>query len=109
MGKSVSHEQAQRSAWKGRETEVAIEGRRLSIQSIDHDGENRQRTGGPEHPANRVGEQKIADSFAAKPLVARKPPDEGSRNGVIARETLGMFARQVGDGEREGTQAVESD
>ncbi len=66
------------------ENPVATEGDRLFIRRFDHDGENRERTGGPNHPTNCVGEQKIADPFTANFLITRETPNESSRNGIIA-------------------------
>src|SRR5271166_370931 len=103
------HEQSERAARKWRESKVAIEGGCLFIRRFDHDGENRERTDGSNHPTNRVGEQNIADPFAANSLITCKTPNECSRNDVIARQAFCLFGRQVGDGECEGTQAVETD
>ncbi len=65
--------------------------------------------GGPNYPTDRVGEQKITDPFPANSLIARKTSNESSRNEVIARQTFGMFGREVGEGERKRTQTVETD
>ena len=100
---------SERAARKWCESEIAIEDRCLFIRRIDHDGENRERTGGANHPTNRVGEQEIADPFAANSLITREAPDESSWNEVIAWQVFGILVRQVGDGKCEGTQAVETD
>jgi hypothetical protein len=65
--------------------------------------------GWPNHPPNRVSEQKTADSFAANSLITRKTGDERSWDEVIARQAFRLFGRQVDDGECEGTQAMEPD
>ena len=103
------HEQSERAARKWGESKVAIEGRCLFIRRFDHDGEDRERIRGANHPTNRVGEQEIADPFAANSLIARKTPNESSWNEVVAWQMFCPFGRQVGDGECEGTQAVETD
>ncbi len=90
-------------------SEVAIEIRCLFIGRFDYDGEHRERTGGPNHSTDRVGEQKIADPFATDSRIARETPNECGGDNVIARQTFYMFAWQVGDGEPKGTQAVEAD
>jgi hypothetical protein len=86
-----------------------MEGRCPFIYRFDHNGENHERTGGPNHPANRIGKQKIADPFASHFFVTREPPNQSSRNGVITGQTFCVFGRQIGDGECEGTQAVKAD
>jgi len=86
-----------------------IKRRCLFIHRVDHDGENCERTGGPNHSTNPVSEQKIADTFAANSLITRKTSNESCRNEVITRQAFCMFGRKVGDGECEGTQAVETD
>ncbi len=88
---------------------MAVEGGRLFIRRVDHDGENCERASGPDDPSNCVGEQKTADAFTANFLITRKPPNKSCRNGVIAGETFCVFGRQIGDREGEGTQAVETD
>jgi hypothetical protein len=103
------HEQSERTARKWRESKVAIEGRCRFIRRFDHDGEYRERTGGINYPTNCVGEQKIANTFAANFLIARETPNESRWNDVIAWQTFCIYGRQVGDGECEGTQAVETD
>ena len=103
------HEQSERAARKWCESKVAIEGRCLFICRLDHDGENRERTGGANYPTNRVGEQEIADPFAANSLITRETPNESSWNELVAWQMFCMFGRQVGNGECEGTQAVETD
>jgi len=103
------HEQSERTARKWRESKVAIEGRCRFIRRFDHDGEYRERTGGTNYPTNCVGKQKIADTFAANFLIARETPNESRWNEVIAWQTFCICGRQVGDGECEGTQAVETD
>jgi hypothetical protein len=103
------HEQSERTVRKRRKSRVAIEGRSLFIGRFDNDSENRERTGGSNHPTNRVGEQKIADPFATSSLITRETPNESSRNNIIAWQTSCMFGWQVSDGECEGTQAVEAD
>ncbi|MGC2332049.1 MAG: hypothetical protein WA581_11385 [Candidatus Acidiferrales bacterium] len=103
------HEQSERAVRKRRESKVAIEGRCLFIRRFDHNGENRKRPGRSNYPPNRIGKQKIADAFASHFLITRETPNESSRNGIIAGQAFCMFGRQIGNGEREGTQAVETD
>ncbi len=105
---SRRHEQSERAVRKRRESEVAVESSRPFIRRFDHDGENGERTGGPSDPTNRVSQQKISDTFTVNFLITREPPDQSSRDRVVARQAFCMFWRQIGDGEREGTQAVES-
>jgi len=93
------HEQSERAARKWRESKVGIEAGCLFIRRFDHDGENRERTGGSNHPTNRVGEQNSADPFAANSLITCKTPNECSRDDVITRQAFRLFGRQVGDGE----------
>ncbi len=61
------------------------------------------------NPTNRVGEQKIADPFPTNSLITRETSNKSGWNKVVPRQTFGVFARQVGDGKRERTQAVETD
>ena len=103
------HEQSERAARKWCESKVAIEGRCLFICRFDHDGENRERTEGANHPTKRVGEQETTDPFAANSLITRETPNESSWNEVVAWQMFCIFGRQVGDGECEGAQAVETD
>ena len=74
------HEQSERAARKWCESKVAIQGGCLSIRRLDHDGENRERTGGADNPANGVGEQEIADPFAANTLITCETSNESSWN-----------------------------
>src|SRR5258708_5811520 len=93
------HEQSERTARKRRKSKVPIEGRRFFTRRFAHEGENRKRTSRPNPPTNGVGEQKTADPFTADLLVTRETPDASRRNGVVARQTPGMFGRQIVDGE----------
>ena len=103
------HEQSERAARKWSKSKIAIEGRRFFIPSFDYDGENRERMRRANNPTNRVGEQKIADPFPTDSLITRETSNERGWNKVVARQTFGIFARQVGDGECERTQAVETE
>ncbi len=85
-----------RAVWKRRESEAAIEGRRNLILRVDDDGEYRKRPSGPEHATHRVREQEVADPFNTNALIARQPPDQSSRNGVVSRQPLCVFWRKVG-------------
>ena len=42
----------------------------------------------PNHPSNRVGKQKLAASFTSHFLITCETPNENSRNGIIAGQTL---------------------
>ena len=82
------HEQSERAARKWRETKVAIEGRGLFIQCFDHDGENCERTRSANYPTDCIGEQKIADSFAANSFITRETSNKSSGNEVVAWQML---------------------
>jgi hypothetical protein len=103
------HEQSERTARKWSKSKIAIEVRRLFIPSFDYDGEDRERLRRANNPTNRVSEQKSADSFPADSLITRETSNESGWNKVVAWQTFGKFARQVGHGECERTQAVETD
>ena len=82
------HEKSEWAVWKRRESKVAIEDCCFFIRRVDYNGKNRERTGGPNDPLNRISEQKAADSFAANSLITRKAADEGGWNKVVARQAF---------------------
>ena len=102
-------EQPERPIWKRCKSKVAIESRCSFIRCFDNDGEYRQRTGRLDHPTNRVGEQKFTDSLTPNGRIACETPNKGSRNSIVTRQSFRMFGRQVVNGKRKGTQAIETD
>ena len=103
------HEQSERAARKWSKSKITVEGRRFFVHRFDYNGEDRERMRRANNPTNRVGEQKSADPFPTDSLITRETSNESGWNKVIARQTFDIFARQVGDGECERTQAVETD
>jgi hypothetical protein len=58
---------------------------------------------------DRVRQQQFADALTARPLVTRQATDQGSGNGIIARQLARHFFRQIPDAERKTAEAVEAD
>ncbi len=87
------HEQSERATRKWSKSKITIVGRRFFIPSFDYNGEDRERMRRANDPTNRVGEQKIADSFPADSFITRQASNESSWNKVVARKALRIFAR----------------
>jgi hypothetical protein len=61
-----------------------------------------------ERSANRVRKQEFADPLAARPLIARQPPNQSGWNRIVSRQSLRVFRRQVAKGQSEGAQAIKT-